>query len=72
MPTMRAKMVKGRKAYACDGPTCRHVIEKGEPHVAAVGYADRGDKPWMVRLCPRCASISNDAAILLAYRKGTK
>ncbi len=63
-----AHVVKRPRApHVCSG--CREVIDHA-PHIVAFECAERGDKPYRIRICMGCASsTSGDTTLFLVAMK---
>lgn len=57
MPTISAKLIrKPRKVWCCEMCGLRII----GAHIRMYGSASRGDKPYVIRVCPGCVAGMND------------
>ncbi len=50
--TISKRDVKARRTHGC--AECHKDIPKGTVYLRLFGRAEVGDKPFVIRLCPRC------------------
>lgn len=68
MPTISVHIVrKPRKPWGC--ALCQKSPDHA-PHAVTFGFAERGDKPYRIRICLGCASSSTiETPVFLAAMK---